>query len=109
MVGQRLPPGRQHGEESDLRPQMVRIACHSEEGLGHRLKEEGIQHPRVVERAWAEGMRESKHHMAVGHLKQLSFASREPGRLRPPWTLKPRHDLRYPSVHFSRPYRSVKG
>jgi len=21
---------------------------------------------------------------------------------------KPRHDLRYPSVHFSRPYRSVK-
>jgi hypothetical protein len=22
---------------------------------------------------------------------------------------KPRHDLRYPSVHFSRPYRSVKG
>src|SRR5215510_1799588 len=87
MVGQRLPPGRQHGEESDLRPQMVRIACHSEEGLGHRLKEEGIQHPRVVEREWAEGMRESKHHMAVGHLKQLSFASREPGRLRPPWTL----------------------
>ena len=87
MVVQCLPPGMQHGEESDLRPQMVRIACHGEEGLGHRLKEEGIHPPRVLEREGTEGMRESKHHMDVGHVKQLSFASRKPGRLRPTWTL----------------------
>jgi hypothetical protein len=87
MVVQRLPPSMQHGEASNLRPQMVRIACHSQEGLGHRLKEEGIHPPWVLEREWAEGMREGKHHMDVGDVEQLRFASREPGRLRPAWTL----------------------
>src|SRR5262249_37473628 len=87
MVVQRLAPGMQHGEESDLRPQMVRIACHGQEGLGHRLKEESIQHPRVLEPEWAEGMREGKHHMDVGDVEQLCFASREPGGLCPAWTL----------------------
>src|SRR5215510_799562 len=87
MVVQRLAPGMQHGEESDLRPQMVRIACHGQEGLGHRLKEEVIHHPRVLECEWAEGMREGKHHMDIGHVEQLRFAGREPGGLRAAWTL----------------------
>ncbi len=82
MMVQRLAPGMQHREEADLRPQMVRIACHGQEGLGHGLKEERIQHPRVLEREWAEGMREGKHHMDVGDVEQLRFAGREPGRLR---------------------------
>ena len=60
---QRLPPGMQHREKLDLRAQMVRIAGHGQEGLGHRLEEEGIQHPRVLEREWAEAMWEGKHHM----------------------------------------------
>jgi hypothetical protein len=87
MVVQRLPPGMQHGEESDLRPQMVWIAGHGQEGLGHRLKEKGIQHPRVLKREWAEGMREGKHPMDIGDVEQLRVASREPSRLRPAWTL----------------------
>jgi hypothetical protein len=45
---------------------MVRIASHGQQGLGHSLKEEVIQHPRVVEREWAEAMWEGKHHMDVG-------------------------------------------
>ena len=68
-------------------PKMVRIACHSQEGLGHGLKEEVIHHPRVLERQWAEGMREGKHHMDVGDVEQFRFAGREPGGLRPAWTL----------------------
>src|SRR5215470_6032410 len=87
MVVQRLAPGMQHGEESDLRPQMVRIACHGQEGLGHRLKEEGIQPPWVLEREWAQEMWEGKHHMDVGDVEQLRFAGGEPGGLRPAWTL----------------------
>src|ERR671925_663995 len=87
MVVERLPPGMQHREEPDLRPQMVRIACYSQERLGHRLKEEVVQHPRILEREWAQGMRESKHHMDVGHVEQLRFAGGEPGGLRPAWTL----------------------
>jgi hypothetical protein len=76
----------QHREAADLCPQMVRIACHGQEGLGHGLQEEGIQHPRVLEREWAEGMREGKHHMDVGHVEQLHLAGREPGGLRPAGT-----------------------
>jgi len=88
MVMQRLPPGMQHGEEADLRPQMVRIACHGQEGLGHRLKEEGIHPPRVLEREWAQAMWEGKHHMDIGDVEQLRFAGCEPGGLRPAWTLR---------------------
>jgi hypothetical protein len=87
MVVQRLPPGMQHREKPDVRTQMVRIAGHGQEGLGHRLKEEGIQHPRVLEREWAEEMREGKHHMDVGDVEQLRFAGGEPGGLCPAWTL----------------------
>jgi hypothetical protein len=56
MVMQRLPPGMQHREEPDVRAQMVRIAGYGQQGLGHSLKEEGIQHPRVLEREWAKEM-----------------------------------------------------
>ena len=77
-----LAPGMQHREEADVRPQMLRIAGHGQEGLGHGLKEERIQHARVLEREWAEGMREREHHMDVGDVEQLRFAGGEPGRLR---------------------------
>src|SRR6266851_1897361 len=87
MVVERLPPGMQHRDETNVRAQVVRIACHGQEGLGHSLKEEVRHHPRVLERERAEGMREGKHHMDRGHAEQLRFASREPGRLRPAWTL----------------------
>ncbi len=105
MVVQRLAPGMQHREESDLCPQMVRIACHGQERLGHGLQEEGIQHPRVVEREWAEGMREGTHHMDVGHVEQFSVAGREPGGLRPartrgamPMATGVRGDLQVPTL-----------
>jgi hypothetical protein len=77
----------QHREEPDVRAQMVRIAGHGQQGLGHSLKEEGIQDPRVLEREWAKEMREGKHHMDVGDVEQLRFAGCEPGGLRPAWTL----------------------
>jgi hypothetical protein len=38
MVVQCLPPGMQHREKPDVCAQVVRIACHSQEGLGHGLK-----------------------------------------------------------------------
>jgi len=87
MMVERLPPSMPHREKPDLRPQMARVASHGQEGLGHGLKEEVIEHPRVLEREWAEGMWEGKHHMDVGDIEQLRFASRKPGRLRPAWTL----------------------
>jgi hypothetical protein len=87
MVVQGLPPGMQHREQPDVCAQVVRIARHRQEGLGHGLKEEGIHHPRVVQREGAEGMREGKHHRDVGDVEPLRFAGREPGGLRPAWTL----------------------
>ena len=88
MVVQCLPPGMQHRKEPDVRAHIVRIAGHGQEGLSHGLKEEVVDHPWVVEREWAKGMRESKHHMDVGHVEQLHFAGREPGGLCPPGTLR---------------------
>ena len=88
MVVQGLPPGMQHRKETDVCAQIVRIAGHGQEGLSHGLKEEVVYHPRVLEREWAEGMRESKYHMDVGHIEQLHFAGCEPGGLCPPWTLR---------------------
>jgi hypothetical protein len=66
---------------------VVRIACHSQEGLGHGLKEEVIHHPRVLARQWAEEMREGKYRMDVRDVEQFCCAGREPGGLRPAWTL----------------------
>jgi hypothetical protein len=86
MVVQCLPPGMQYRENPDVCAQVVRIARHSQEGLGHGLKEEGIQPPRVLQREWAEGMREGKHHRDVGDVEQLRVAGREPGGLRSAWT-----------------------
>jgi len=77
----------QHREKPDVCAQVVRIACHSQEGLGNGLKEEGIHHPRVSEREWAEEMREGKDHMDVRDVEQFCVTGREPGGLCPAWTL----------------------
>jgi hypothetical protein len=77
----------QHREKPDIGAQVVRIACHGQEGLRHGLKEESIHHPWVLERQWAEEMREGKDHMDVGDVEQFCFAGREPGGLCPAGTL----------------------
>ena len=87
MVVQGLPPGMQHRKEADVRDQIVRVARHGQEGLSHSLQEKVIHHPRVLERERTEEMREGKHHMDVGDIEQLHFTGREPGGLRPAWTL----------------------
>ena len=86
MVVQCLPPGMQHREEPDVRAQMVRIAGYGQQGLGHSLKEEGIQHPWVLEREWAQEMWEGKHYMDIGDVEQLRFANRQPDGS---WLLSP--------------------
>src|SRR5215467_3961134 len=86
MVVQGLPPGMQYREKPDIGAQMLGIACHGQEGLRHGLKEEVIHHPWVLERQWAEEMREGKHHMDVGDVEQIGFTSCEPRSLRPAWT-----------------------
>jgi hypothetical protein len=60
LVVQGLPPGMEDREAPDVRAPMVRVACHGQAGLGHGLQEEVLDHPRVLERAWAEGMREGQ-------------------------------------------------
>jgi len=77
----------EHREKADLRAQMAWIAGHGQEGLGHGLKEQGIEHPRVLECEGTEGMGEGKHRMDIGHVEELRLAGREPGRLCPTWTL----------------------
>src|SRR5215510_12058419 len=87
MVVQGLLPGMQHREEPDVGVQMARIASHCQEGFSYGLKEEMVEHLRVLERERTEGMREGKHHMDVGHVEQLRCTSCQPGGLCPAWTL----------------------
>jgi len=77
----------QHPKEPDLRAQIAWVACHSQERLGHSLKEEVIEHPWVLEREGTEDMREGKHHMDVWNIEQFCFAGGEPGGLCAAWTL----------------------
>src|SRR5262249_29366720 len=79
---QSLAPGMQHREEADVRAEMPRIMCHSQEGLGHGLEQTHIQKTRVLQHSWAQSMRQREHHMDVGDLEELRFAGSEPRRLR---------------------------
>ena len=82
MMVQGLAPGMQHREEADVRARDAADRGPRSGGSRPRPERGGIERARVLEREWAEGMREGKHHMDVGDVEQLRFAGREPGRLR---------------------------
>jgi len=87
MMVQGLAPGMQHREEADVRAEMPRIVCHSQEGLGHGLEQTRRQGARVLQHSWAQSMRQREHHMEGGALEELRFAGSEPRRLRAALTL----------------------
>jgi hypothetical protein len=71
----------QDAEKPDLRAQMLGIMRNGLEGLGHGLKQQGIDHTGILQRKGTELGGEGKDDMAVGHLQDLALPCRQPGGL----------------------------
>src|SRR6185369_9774212 len=81
MMMQGLTPGMQDAEKPDLRAQMLGIMRNGLEGLGHGLKQQGIDHTGILQREWTERGGQGKDDMAVGPLQDLALPRRQPGGL----------------------------
>jgi hypothetical protein len=68
-------------QTANVGPEMLRIPRNSHEGLGDRLKEEGIEGTRILEGEPIEDVRQGKDDMEVGHIEELTLSGRQPGRL----------------------------
>ena len=87
MMVQRLPPGRQDPEKADLGASVLGITGNRRERLGRGLKQQAVDHARMLQGEGTELSRKGKNHMTVGHLQQLAFAGCEPGSLGTPLAL----------------------
>src|SRR6059036_2271117 len=78
MMGERLAPCMEDGDEPDLPAEMPGIGGDSLERLGHCLEQYGIDHGLVLEgdRRSFRGYRE--HDMEIGDRQQISLAVGEP-------------------------------
>src|SRR5215471_21698507 len=77
----------QDAEKPDLRAQMLGIMRNGLEGLGHGLKQQGIDYTRILQCQRTELGREGKDDMAVGHRQDLPLPRRQPGSLGTPLAL----------------------
>lgn len=73
-----LPPGVQHGQETDAGPEVRRIGRDGKEGLSGRLKKELIDHLPVRQRQITESRGESKDDMEVWYGKKFLGPCLEP-------------------------------
>ena len=65
MKDQRLSPRMQHGEESDLRAEVLGVRGDRAEGLGRGSKQDGVHHGSVLERNRRDRFRYGEDHMEV--------------------------------------------
>ncbi len=71
MVSECLRPGVEHAENTDLSPEMFRIAGHLPECLGAGLKQQVIDHPFVLIRQTRDRLGDGKDDMDVTGRQQL--------------------------------------
>jgi len=82
VMVQLLAPGVEHGEATDLRPEMFGGLGNVLECLGNGAKEQAIEWARVLEHQRPQIVWQGKDDMGVGRLEHLAFPGREPRRLR---------------------------
>jgi len=78
VVHQILAPGVQHGQKTDLGPQVLTVGGDLQERLGRRPKQQAVNHARIVQRQRTELGRQREHDMEVRHVDQLGRAGFEP-------------------------------
>ena len=71
MMVQILTPCVEHGKEADLSTEVLRVSCNSEKSLRNSTEQKPIDESLVIEGQSAEAIRERKHHVEIGHTKEL--------------------------------------
>lgn len=78
VVGERLPPGVENGEEADLAAQMPRVGRNGLERRGHGIEQDRIDRGLVVEGYRRDFGRHREHDMEVWHRQQIGLTVRKP-------------------------------
>jgi hypothetical protein len=77
-----LAPGVEDSEEPDLGPEVTGVGSHLEQGPRCSLKEESIDHPRVLKGQRGQKLRQGEDHVEVWDGQQMRLLGIEPlGRL----------------------------
>ena len=82
MQVQVLPPGVQHGKETDLRAQVLGIAGNGEQGSGHGAEQDLVNGFLVIEGDGGDLFRQRENHVEVLHRQQFGEALLDPAL---PW------------------------
>ena len=85
MMGQRLSPGMQDGDEAD--PGAQTLGGERDERLGSSAHQEAVDRLFVLESDLGRRRRQGEDHVEVGNWQQLALTSGEPLRARRPLTL----------------------
>src|SRR5258708_7023232 len=78
VVHQVLPPGVQHGQETDLRAEVFWVGRDDAQGLRHGAEENIVDQWLVLERDGGDLVRDREHHMEVWCVEQLRLAVLQP-------------------------------
>ncbi len=78
MMQQVLSPGAEHGEEADLRSQMLRIARDAEQRFGSGAEENAVEHRGVIKRDAGNLFGNGEDHVEVFHWQQFGLAAFQP-------------------------------
>ena len=81
MMVKLLAPRVEDGETAKFGTEMPRVSADILEGACYGLKEQAIEHARVLEHKRTEGMGQGKDDMHRGHIEYLALSCRQPLRL----------------------------
>lgn len=73
-----LAPGMEHRHTAELGPEMRGVAGDVQQALGHGVKEEGIEHARILQDEGVEVQRQGRNHMDVRCRQDFSLAVGKP-------------------------------
>ena len=88
MVMQVLAPGVEHGDETDLGSEMLRIGGDGSERLGCRPEQDGVDPLFILERDLGDRRRQREHNMEIRYRQELSLPGRHPFGAGLPLTLR---------------------
>src|SRR5260370_38809178 len=83
LMVQVLSPGMGPRQKSDLRAEGFRVGANLEQRLRRGFEQTAVNQPLVLERQWAQCLRQREHHMKVLDRQELRLASFEPNRAAP--------------------------
>src|SRR5260370_36472658 len=83
MVMQVLAPGVEHGDETDLGTEMLRIGGDGSERLGCRPEQDGVDPLFILERDLGDRRRQREHNMEIRYRQELSPPGPQPFRAGP--------------------------